>query len=261
MPKLTLNAGSSVSMAGTFTADVRTSMTGHFLRGARLQARAAAAIEARPVGEITEDDQAMHRSLVVGAIMQATAALECEIWEVLAFGPGHHLGSNGIDANALAFLAPIAEQIDGQSVLERYRMVLHLLHKRPLDPHEQPWQDAALVVKLRNELVHYKSRWGQELERSKLLKALPAKTGDKPSFVPDGTNYFPYRCLSATCAAWATGSCFALLDAFYLHLGFPSRLDPFRSPLWPDSKGPPNQQLQPAARGGILCAPRLNCGR
>jgi len=229
MPKLTLNAGGSVSMAGTLTADVRTSMTGHLLRGASLQARSAAGIEARSVDEITEDDQAMHRSLVVGAIMQATAALECEIWEVMAFGPGHHLVSNGIDADALAFLAPIADQIDGQSVLERYRMVLHLLRKPALSSNEQPWQDAALVVKLRNELVHYKSRWGQDLERSKLLRALPAKTGDKPPFVPDGTNYFPYRCLSAACAAWATRSCFALLDTFYGNLGFPTRLDPFRS--------------------------------
>lgn len=192
-----LNLGSSASVSGNLPADVRTSMTSHFLKGASLQALSAAEIEARPVGEIPESDQAMHRSLVIGAIMQATAALECEIWEVMVYGPGHHLGSNGIDTDALAFLAPIADQIDGKSVLERYRTVLDLLRKAPLRSGEQPWQDAALVVKLRNELVHYKPRWGHDLEQSRLLRALPAKTGHKPPFVPEGTNYFPYRCLSA----------------------------------------------------------------
>jgi hypothetical protein len=32
----------------------------------------------------------------------------------------------------------------------------------------QPWQDADLLVRLRNELVHYKSKWGQEMEKLKL---------------------------------------------------------------------------------------------
>jgi hypothetical protein len=162
--------------------------------------------------------------------MQATAALECEIWEVMVYGPGHHLGSNGIDGKARDFLAPIAEVIDGQSVLERYRMVLHLLDRMPLNPGVQPWQDASLVLRLRNELVHYKSRWGEELDRSGLLRALQSKGHGKPPFV-QSTNFFPYECLSAACASWVAQSCVAFLDSFYVNLGFPGRLDPFRAGL------------------------------
>ena len=76
--------------------------------------------------------------------MQSTAALECEVWEVTVYGPGHHLGSNGTDDEARDFLAPIAEVIDSQSVLERYQMVLHLLKRNSLNRGGQPWQDASI---------------------------------------------------------------------------------------------------------------------
>lgn len=85
---------------GEVNADVRTSMTGQFLMASAMQARAAQAIEAKPMADVLENDQVAHRGFVVGAIMQSTAALECEIWEVMIYGPGHHLGSNGIDLEA-----------------------------------------------------------------------------------------------------------------------------------------------------------------
>jgi hypothetical protein len=159
--------------------------------------------------------------------MQSTAALESEIWEVMVYGPGHHRGTNGTDEPARELLAPLADLIDRKNVLERYWLVLHLLKKDPLDRGLREWENAALVVGLRNELVHYKSRWGEELSRSKLLKALEAKGHQKPPFI-GSTSYFPFRCLSAACAAWAVESCVAFLDAFYTNLGFPERLNTVR---------------------------------
>lgn len=169
--------------SGGVSMDVRSSLTVQFLMAAAMQARAAAEIESRPEAAVTEDDKVAHRGFVVGAIMQGTAALECEIWEVMVYGPGHHLGSNGIDSEARNFLAPVADVVDDESVLERYRVVLHLLKKNDLERGAQPWQDATLVVRLRNELVHYKSRWGQELGRSKFLRTLQEKRHPKPPFV------------------------------------------------------------------------------
>lgn len=213
------------------SADVRSSLTGQFLMAAAMQARAAAEIESRDVAQVTEDDKVAHRGYVIGAIMQATAALECEVWEVMMYGPGHHLGSNGIDCEARDFLNPVAETIDGESVLERYRLVLHFLRKKQLDPGARAWQDASLVVRLRNELVHYKSRWGEELERSKLLRALQDKNHQKPPFIQGSANFFPYECLSAACASWGVQSIVAFFDAFYANLGFPDRLNPYRARL------------------------------
>ena len=218
------------SMLGTLTADVRTSLTGQFLMAAALQVRAAEEIESRPTSKVTETDQISHRGFVVGAIMQSTAALECEIWEVMIYGPGHHLGSNGIDEEARRFLEPTAEVIDNQSVLERYQLVLHLLKKPPLDRGRQPWQDTSLVVRLRNELVHYKSRWSQELDRSALFRTLQGKNHPKPPFVQSST-FFPYGCLSAACASWSARSTVGFLDSFYANLGFPDRLNAIRARL------------------------------
>lgn len=123
--------------------------------------------------------------------MQATAALESEIWEVMTYGPGHHLGSNGIDVAARNILSPLAEILDDQSVLERYQLVLHFLQKSALNRGVQPWSDVALAIRLRNEVVHYKSKWGEELERAGVLRRLRDMKHPKPPFA-ESANFFPH---------------------------------------------------------------------
>lgn len=200
--------------------DSRYSFTSQFLAGAALQARAAFGIELVGTPASPSEDQCAHRSYVVGAIMQSVAALESEIWEVVHHGPGHHLGSNGVDGAARAFLARVADLIDDQRTLERYECVLHLLHKAPLQIGIHPFQDAELVVGLRNEIVHYKSKWGDDLAGIKLFKGLESKNHRRPPFFPEsGVNFFPHQCLSADCAAWAVETCAEFLATFYCHLG------------------------------------------
>jgi hypothetical protein len=113
--------GGSLISSGHLSMNVRSSLTGQFLMAAAMQAHAAERIESRDITQINEEDKIVHRGFVVGAIMQATAALEGEIWEVMTYGPGHHLGSNGIDLEAKKFLAPLTSLIDGENILERYR--------------------------------------------------------------------------------------------------------------------------------------------
>lgn len=160
---------------------------------------------------------------------------------------GHHLGSNGVDVPAKKILAPIAETIDRERLLERYRIVLHLLAKPSLDEGSQPWTDAALAILLRNELVHFKSKWGMKLQRKAWLKALQQKKHRQAPFLPGGMTFFPYSCLSAACAEWAVTSCVSFLDAFYANLGFPDRLRPYRARLLEPparKRGTPRQTLR-----------------
>ncbi len=86
------------------TADTRYSFTAQFLRGGAIFARRAHEIEAS--ASVSEELRSEHVACVVGAITQAAAALEAEIYEVLIHGPGHHLGSNGINTTARGFLLP-----------------------------------------------------------------------------------------------------------------------------------------------------------
>ena len=231
MPDKAISVGGSVSASAVFTSDVRTSLTGQFLMAAAMQAKAAAAIESRARADITEDDLIAHKGFVIGAIMQVCAGLECEIWELMTYGPGHHLGSGGTDTVARDILASSAEKVDRKKVTERYRIVLETLGRPAISPDGQLWQDADLVVRLRNELVHYKSRWGSEPCQPDLFAALKGKQLKRPAFMEAGSTFFPHECLSAARAAWAVRSCCSFLDEFYLNLGIPGRLDPFRERL------------------------------
>lgn len=214
-------------------ADTRYSFTAQFLRGAALFARRAHEIEATAAASqpVAEEVVTEHRAYVVAAIMQSVAALESEAYEMLEHGPGNHLGSNGMDVVSRDFLRPLADMIDDQRTLRRYELILHLLEKDPLDREGQIYEFADLLVKLRNELVHYKSKWGQQMEGQKLFKRLEDLRFEEPPFMSDNTNFFPHKCLSASCASWAVSTVTAFLNAFYPLLGFPSPLEPHKEAL------------------------------
>ena len=219
------SAGSTVGFGLSMAvADTRAGLTCTFLLASAGFARKAAAIEATEGIGAGDPSLVEHIGYVAAAVMQSVTALEAESWEITSHGPGHHLGSNGIDVNAQAFLQPLAEMIDGLGVLERYATMLHLLRKPPLDRGAQPSQDADLLVKLRNELTHYKSIWGRESERRKLFTSLKQLNHPRPSFVADGGNFFPRECLSAACAAWAVRTAVSYLNAVYERLGIETPL-------------------------------------
>jgi hypothetical protein len=226
-----VSGGANVLVGGTATMDVRSSFTVTFMCACAGFARQASDIEVANPNSIDDATCIEHRGLVIAAVMQSVAALEAESWEVTSFGPGHHLGSNGIDVQALNFLQPLAGIIDRESVLNRYWMILHLLRRPPLDRGTQPWQDADLLVRLRNELVHYKSKWGQEMERQKLFKLLKDLHHPSPPFVKGGMNFFPHECLSAACAKWAVRTAAAFIESFYDRLDIPSPLKPYSTHL------------------------------
>jgi hypothetical protein len=77
------------------TLATRYAFTAQFVARAALLSQRAAEVEAVP--EANDVAQAEHRSLVSAAIMQATAAMETELSEIVVYGPRCHLGSNGTD--------------------------------------------------------------------------------------------------------------------------------------------------------------------
>ena len=163
--------------------------------------------------------------------MQSVAALEAEISEILLHGPGHHLGSNGTDYVARDFLGPLVDVMDNQRTLRRYELCLHLLSKPPLDKEGPNYEAADLLVKLRNELVHYKSKWGQEMESQKLFKRLRDLRFEPPPFYEDDVNFFPYKALSASSASWAVSTVTGFINGFYGQLEFSSPLEPHEAAL------------------------------
>lgn len=214
---------------GTATAefDIRYSFTAQYLGASALFARRCADIERTHPDNIDETTRIEHCGLVTAVIMQCAAAVEAESAELTMHGPGNHLGSDRMDRNAHAFLAPLAEIIDDQEALTRFKLILHLLDKPPMPEGEQPWQDMAVLVRLRNELIHYKSKWGKEMDRQKFFASLKSLHLAKPPFVPTNTNFFPRQFLGASCAAWSVRTAVGFLNGFYVRMGIESRLKPY----------------------------------
>lgn len=203
------------------TADTRYSFVSQFLTAAGMFAQNVREIEHTLGDAATERDKVIHRGYVVSVIFQCIAALETQLHEVVTHGPGAHLGSNRTDKKALEFLHPLESMIDSQKgVLSRYQIVLHLLGKPRFPAGKQPYQDAYALSRLRNELVHYKSRWGSDMQEEKWQKGLRHKLAHlKPPFVPAQSNFFPHLCLSAACAEWAVLTTLDFLKEFHHRLG------------------------------------------
>ena len=207
--------------------EVRYSFTAQFVRGGATFAKYAHEIEDTSFNSSDEASVAEHRSFVVSTVIQCAAALESEAAEILLHGPGHHLGSNGIDVPARDFLKPLADVIDDEPTLHRYELILHLLRRPSLDSGGNPFQSADLLIKLRNELLHYKSKWQAEMERQKLFARLKQLRFQKPPFVTEDTTFFPHKCLSASLASWCVNTSVAFITEFYIQLGIESPLKAF----------------------------------
>jgi len=208
-----------VHARATMTAevDVRYSFTAQYLVGSAMFARACAEME-----------RTRHRALVTAAVMQSAAAVEAESAEITVHGPWHHLGGDKADPEVLKFLKPLAEFIDKQESLDRYQTILHLIKKTEIPKDKVPWQDMSTLVKLRNELIHYKSKWGQEMERMKFFNGrLPSLRLAPPPFVDcRSQNFFPHQVLGAACASWAVKTAVAFIQEVYKILGIDSPLNP-----------------------------------
>ena len=209
------------------TADTRYSFTAQFLHGAAIFTGRAHEIE--QASTFTDRLIVEHRAYVVGAIVQSAAAIESEIAEVAMHGPGHHLGSDHTDHAARDFLLPIADFLSRQKPpLRKYDLVLHFLKKPALDHSSSMYQSAGLLFQLRNDLMHYKSKWGNQMKHEKKNKNALAKLENlqfsEPPFTVPNMNFFPHRCLSASLASWCVTTSETFINAFYKQLGVTSPL-------------------------------------
>ena len=221
----------ATSTTPDINAQSRYSFTAQFIMGSAIFADRSHAIEGIDASTIDEKMRAEHLSYVVSAVVQCAAALESEISEITLHGPGHHLGSNRLDVVARDFLEPLMDVIDDQSTLQRYELVLHLLKKPAIAKGGQIHENADLLIKLRNELIHYKSKWGPEMDRQKFFSRLQRLGLEKPPFILPNANFFPHRCMSASLASWSVMAAVAYINDFYKNLGIKSPLQPYADRL------------------------------
>lgn len=209
--------------------DARYSFTRQFLSTAKHAARQAQGIETRYADRAaSEAVRSKHLGYSTTAVFHAYAAIEAELWSVLNHGPGHHLGTNGIDQAALQMLGPLAPVLEREDALAKSRTILHVLQKRALPTGQGATQRLVLLARLRNELVHYKSRWNAQMSDARFVRGLEAQHFDVPPFRRNAAVYFPLQVLGASCATWCVRTSYDFLLEFYECLGVAHPLRNFR---------------------------------
>jgi hypothetical protein len=210
--------------------DARYNFTLQYLATARQAALQAGAIERRYAnGQASDAIRVKHLGFSTTAVFHSYAALEAEIWSILNHGPGHHLGSNGIDRAAVETLKPLIKLLDREDILNRCQIMLQVLKKPVMPVGQGVAQDLRILARVRNELVHYKSRWNRELTEEAFVRGLRSKNFAVPPFRRDAPVYFPLQVLGASCAAWCVQTAFDFLRVFYDQLGVHRPLGKFRS--------------------------------
>jgi len=119
---------------------------------------------------------------------------------------------------ALAAFWEIAEE-RRLATLDKCQMALVLAGHARMNKGEQPFQDAALVVRIRNELVHYRPQSLKADEPEDLAKKLRSKFALNRLMDGTGNPFLPDKCLGSGCALWAVRATVAFADGFFRILG------------------------------------------
>lgn len=118
-------------------------------------------------------------------------------------------------------LAHLKKDRSGNSI-DKYQQLALLFDKVPLKGGEA-WQNAELLLKFRNALMHFKPAWDQETEvhDSKFVKALKSKIPTYRAYESDFQ--FPYGYMTYGCARWSVLSVLAFSKEFSILLGVTNR--------------------------------------
>jgi len=220
---------------------VRISLSSNYLYSAFSLAALCADLETG--GDIFDDQLRLrHRSLAMASVTSAVAFLESCINELFtaAAEDGSHFRLAGEGSRQRLAALWGVERFRLARVLEKYEVALQLAEAPALDRGAKTYQDARLVVQLRNALIHYAPRKGwieagatEDLDPDEFAKRLRGRfpenawaarymvisTGDSPAETV--YPFFPERCLGAGCSHWAARAALQFADEFFEHLDAP----------------------------------------
>ncbi|HEY6698762.1 MAG TPA: hypothetical protein VIZ67_11080 [Acidimicrobiales bacterium] len=207
------------------------------LWGAENCAARAAEIEGtRNIGSPFEIE---HRAAVLGAITMSVGFLEAMVNELFADAADRH----GIQKDGT--IAPLSErtrelmgtwwELTGgwERLLQKCQLLLLFAGQPRLATSAQPYQDAALLLDLRNVIVHYRPETVSATDAPhRLRKRLDRKFPDNP-LTSAGNAWWPDHALGAGCAAWACKTARALADELTTRLGISVNYQVNQAAWWP----------------------------
>jgi hypothetical protein len=208
---------------------VRSYFSTRFLWAAFHASDQAGAIEAaHGGGELRFDIE--HNGFVLSSIISSAAFLEAAVNEFFQDAHDEHgLKPDGylapLPGSATRAMAAVWRgTVNGRRLktLEKWQLLLILADREPLETGRAPFQDAKLLLELRNTIVHYHPESLPTDESHKLELGLRGRF-DPNALWDAGTGpWWPNHCLGHGCAKWAATSVVRFADHVCGELG----LDP-----------------------------------
>jgi hypothetical protein len=189
-----------------------------------------------------------HRGYVLSALLASAAFLEAVVNEL--YQDAHD--SHGVSGDG--YIAPLTEEArqtmaqlwratdEGSRMrpLDKYQLLLTFAGRQPLDAGAQPYQDAHLVIQLRNAVAHYQPEDLSVDAPHAMEKRLKGKFEDNRLMAGSGNPWWPDHSLGHGCAAWAVDSAIALTDRVTGEVGIRANYARLRADNWEGLGGPPD---------------------
>jgi hypothetical protein len=202
-----------VDIALPITVAMRTYFSTYHLWGARHFTRLAAEIEANtPAPHFSMP----HRCYVTNAVLSAAAFLDAAINEVFEdIDDSHPSYVDALSVEDRSKIASIANKKKRGPTLAKYQAALDALSQEQFIPHAAPYEDASLVIELRNRLMHFRPETISESDLNDIDAIVFNKFEPNRLMKGQRNPYFPDHCLGGGCAAWAAHSVMAFTDEFF----------------------------------------------
>ena len=160
-----------------------------------------------------------NRAYVTNAVLSAVAFLEAainEIYDDAVDGHEPYVKSLSVATKAcLTHLWTRRKSLERSPVLRKYQKALHCAGLPVFDEGTLPYEDADLLVQLRNTLIHARPITRETGEMSHLDKMLSKRFPPNRPMAKMGNPYFPDQCLGAGCAYWAVTAAVNFADKFF----------------------------------------------
>jgi hypothetical protein len=180
------------------------------------------------------------KGYVSTALFTSVAFLEALANELFAdaeMPDGGHLSILGRQPLSLIADVGNVESVEKAAVMSKFDLLLRLANREPIERDRNPSQDLATMIRLRNELVHYKAEFfdvGTEgmvrpgnFTESKLARQIVGKFAHRAN--SSGAEADSW--LGAGCAQWAVRSAIAYTDEVFRRLGIVPLYDHVRGNL------------------------------
>jgi hypothetical protein len=205
-------------VASSLRITLRSYFSSHLLWTAQREAELAGRMEAAHVAGRSRFD-VEHRGHVLSSIVASAAFLEAMVNELYQDAADDHAPPDGyitpLSASCRRLMAELWRSTDGGMLkpIRKYEMLLAFADAQALDRGAQPYQDAALVIRLRNAILHYRPENVSVADEAHAMEQrLGGKFDDNAFMSGSGNPWWPDHALGHGAAVWANRAVKALAD-------------------------------------------------